>query len=63
MSNWILTATCEHGVDFKVSPQQLARGSLPSCTCKAESEAMGRRGSWSREWRTRRRFRRQLKTL
>lgn len=62
MSNWQLTATCEHGVDYKVSPEQLARGFLPPCTCKAESEAMGRRDSWSHEWRTMRRFRRQLRT-
>jgi hypothetical protein len=63
MSNWRLTATCEHGVHYKVSPQQLGRGSLPPCTCKAEVEAMGRRGSWSKEWRTMRRLRRELKTL
>jgi hypothetical protein len=63
MSNWRLTATCEHGVDYKVSPEQLAYGRLPPCTCKAESEAMGRRGSWSSERRTIRRFQRQLRTL
>jgi hypothetical protein len=63
MSNWRITATCEHGVEYKVSPEQLAWGSLPSCTCKAEVEAMGRRGSWSRERRTMRRFRRELRTL
>ena len=63
MVSWRLTATCEHGVEYKVSPEQLARGSLPPCVCAAESEAMGRRGSWSGERRTMRRFRRQLKTL
>jgi len=63
MTNWRLTASCEHGVDYKVSPEQLAGGSLSPCTCQAESEAIGRRGSWSGEWRTMRRFRRQLRIL
>ena len=63
MHAWRLTATCEHGVDYKVSPEQLARGSLPPCTCRAESEAIGRRGSWSQERRTVRRFRRELRSL
>jgi hypothetical protein len=63
MSTWRLTATCEHCVDYKVSPEQLVYGRLPPCTCKAESEAIGRRGSWSSERRTMRRFQRQLRTL
>ena len=36
---WTLTATCEHGVSYKVTPEQIARGPLPPCTCKAEVEA------------------------
>ena len=63
MSGWRLIATCEHGISYKVSPEQLAGGGLPPCTCKAEVEAMGRRSSWLKEWRTRRRFRTQLKAM
>jgi len=63
MSGWRLTATCEHGVTYKVSPEQVARGSLPPCTCKAEVEAMARRDSWFEEWRTTKRFRRELRRI
>lgn len=63
MTYWRLTATCEHGVSYKVSPEQLARGLLPPCTCTAETDAMGRRGSWFGEWRTRRRFHRELRSI
>ena len=63
MSNWRLTATCGRGVDYRVSPEHLAYGRLPPCTCKAESDAMELRGSWSSERRTMRRFRLQLRTL
>lgn len=45
MSAWTITATCEHGISYKVSPEQIARGSLLPCTCKAEVKAMARRGS------------------
>jgi hypothetical protein len=63
MSHWRLSATCEHGVSYRVSPQQLSRGHLPPCTCKAEVDAIGRRGSWFGEWRARRLFHRELRSI